>query len=104
MVELRVDEERTVGRELLAHEQRHARVPLGPVPVGPVSRDVAHGLGDVVDGGLDLLQAQDVRLLALHERGDLILARADAVDVPGGDLHRRAISPVVEAENMRMLF
>jgi hypothetical protein len=58
----------------------------------------------VIDGRLDLLQAQDVWPLSLDEGGHLILAGADAVDVPGGDLHRRAISPVVEAENMRMLF
>ena len=36
---------------------------------------------------LDLLQAQHVGLLALDELLHLRLPRADAVDVPGGDLH-----------------
>ena len=36
---------------------------------------------------LDLLQAEHVGLLALDELLHLRLPRADAVDVPGGDLH-----------------
>jgi hypothetical protein len=90
VVELGVNEERAVGRHRLPDQQRHPRVTLGSVPVRPVARDVADGLGDVVDGGLDLLKAQDIRLLALDESRDLVLPRADPVDVPGGDLHARA--------------
>ena len=44
---------------------------------------------DLVGGGLDLLQADDVRALALDPLLDLRLPRADSVDVPGGDLHGR---------------
>src|SRR5207237_1655136 len=50
-------------------------------------RELADAAGDVIARGLDLLQAEHVRLLLRQERDDLLLARADAVDVPGRDLH-----------------
>src|SRR5439155_19070556 len=46
-------------------------------------------LGNLRKLGLQLLQAHDVGLVALHPLAKLRLARADAVDVPGGDFHFR---------------
>jgi len=87
-VELGMEVEGAIGGQRLTDQQRDAGVTLGAVPVRPVSGDVAHRLGNVVDGGLDLLKTEDVRLLARHEVGDLVLSGADPVDVPGGNLHR----------------
>ena len=74
----------------LLHVQRDAGVALAAVPVAPVALEVAERRRDLVGRGLDLLQADDVRALARDPLLDLRLARADAVDVPGGDLHRRS--------------
>ena len=76
---------------LFTDVQRDARVALAAVPVTPVALDVAQPDGELVHGGLDFLQAEHVRLFALDEGLQLRLARADAVDVPGRDLHQRAI-------------
>ena len=88
-VEVRVH---VIGRSAstsLRTMQRDARIALRAVPVAPVvgQRELADGARDVVPRRLDLLQAQDVGLLARHEGGDFVLAGADAVHVPGRDLH-----------------
>src|SRR6185503_1108453 len=88
-VELGMDVNGTTRLDRLAHEQRHTRVAFGAVPVAPVvgERELADGARDVIARRLDLLQAQDVGLLARHEAGDLVLTSANAVHVPGCDLH-----------------
>ena len=52
---------------------------------------LAEGLAreEVVDD-LGFLQAEHVRLLLLEQLQDQLLAQADRVDVPGGELHRGA--------------
>ena len=57
------------------------------MPVAPVAGELAERRRDLVGRRLDLLQADDVRLLAADPLEHLRLARADAVDVPGRDLH-----------------
>jgi hypothetical protein len=58
------------------------------MPVRPVALGVGQPQRQLVDRRLDLLQAQDVGALALEKGLQLGVARADAIDVPGGDLHR----------------
>jgi hypothetical protein len=58
------------------------------VPVTPVALQLAEGLGHLVGGRFDFLKADDIRALAIDPFSDLLLARADAVDVPGGQLQR----------------
>src|SRR5687768_9616272 len=65
--------------------QRHARVRAHAMPVGVVLGQLA-GLGHLQRLGLELLQADDVRPVALEPLAQLRGARPDAVDVPGRDL------------------
>jgi hypothetical protein len=51
-------------------------------------------LGDLRGFRLEFLNAHDVRPVALHPLAQLRLARADAVDVPGGDFHRMKLSTI----------
>src|SRR2546425_900202 len=55
-----------------------------PVRVVVIELDL---LGNLRRLSLQLLQAHDVRPVALHPFAKLRLARADPVDVPGGDFH-----------------
>jgi hypothetical protein len=48
--------------------------------------------GQLLGRGLDLLQADDIRLITREPVEELLLARADAVDVPGRDLQLKAPS------------
>src|SRR5262249_43677378 len=72
--------------ERLPHVQRHAGVGAQAVPEHVVVLELAL-LGDLRGLGLELLQAHDVRPIAQQPLAYLRLARADAVDVPGRDLH-----------------
>ena len=72
--------------------QRHAGVAAGAVPERVVVGELA-ALGHLVGPRLDLLQAHDVRPVALQPVAELRLAGANAVDVPGGDLHRFSEGP-----------
>ena len=90
VVEGGMRERRALGQTACAHVQRHARVALRAVPVAPVALELAEPDRQLVGRRLDLLQADDVGLLALEPLLQLRLPRADAVDVPGGDLHRTA--------------
>jgi hypothetical protein len=67
-----------------------ARIPLAAVPVAPVPLQIAEPHGKLVERGLDLLKAQDIRLLAFDELLHVRLSRSNAVDVPRGDLHHAA--------------
>ena len=75
------------GGDRLRHEQADARVALLPVPERPVALDVPQLERELVDRGLDLLQADEVGPLARQPGEQLALAGPHAVDVPGGDLH-----------------
>src|SRR5258708_16885526 len=76
--------------QALADVKRHAGVGAKHVPVGAVVLELDL-LGNLRGFRLQLLQAHDVGTLALHPLAKLSLARADAVDVPGGDFHFRRV-------------
>ena len=79
--------ERRVGlQQILADVQRHARVRAQAVPVDVVVVEVA-ARGNLRDFGFEFLQAHDVGLVAVHPFAELGFARANAIDVPGGDFH-----------------
>ena len=88
-VERRVHELRAGRAEILAHEQGDARVPLEAVPAAPVVWQPGERLRHLRGRGLDLLQADDFRRLALDPFAHLLAAGADAVHIPGGDSHER---------------
>ena len=66
-----------------------ARIALPAVPVTPIALEIADGEGDLIGGGFDFLQADDVRALTLNPFLDLRVSRPDAVDVPGRDLQEK---------------
>src|ERR1041385_3640577 len=73
--------------------QGHAGVAAVPVPVAPVALQAADRRRDLLDLRLDLLQADHVGLRVADPLEELLVTRADAVDVPGGDFHGGALSP-----------
>src|SRR5205814_4147377 len=85
-VEVGMAELRLGAEQRLAKMERHAGVGAATVPVHIVVGETAP-CGYLSGLGLQLLQAHDVGLVALEPIAELSLARADAVDVPGGDLH-----------------
>src|SRR5260221_42778 len=89
-VELGVAERGLGVEQALADVKRHAGVGAKPVPVRVVVLELDL-LGNLRKLGLQLLQAHDVRPGALHPFAKLRLARAHAVDVPGGDFHFRCV-------------
>ena len=92
VVERGVGKRRPLGRERLADVQGDAGVALVAVPVAPVALHLAESGRHLIGCGLDLLQADDVRSLARDPLLHLRLPRADAVDVPGGDLQETSES------------
>jgi len=87
-VELGMAERGRGVERVLAHVQRHPGVRAQAVPEHVVVVELALQR-DLSELGLQLLQANDVGTLAAGEPvAELRLARPDAVDVPGGDLHR----------------
>jgi hypothetical protein len=80
----------TIGCEALADVQRDAGVALTAVPVAPVALEAEERCGNLLGCGLDLLQADDVRAVALDPFLNLRVARPDAVDVPSGENQKRA--------------
>src|SRR4051812_32027159 len=79
-------EERHLGECGFLHMQRHAGVRPQPVPVDVVVR-VRAGGGHLPRLRFQLLQAHHIGSVALQPLAELRRARADAVHVPGGDLH-----------------
>src|SRR6266542_6926635 len=88
-VELGVTPLRIGVEQVPAHMQGHAGITSAAVPVRVVVGELA-ALGTLRRLRLDLLQADDIRLVALEPVADLRLPRANAVDVPGRNLHRGA--------------
>ena len=68
-------------------EHRDAVVGLLPHRLGLVAKAVVGQRRKRRGLALDLLQQQDVRLALFQPARDVLLALADRVDVPGGDLH-----------------
>src|SRR6185295_10273202 len=66
--------------------QRNAGIPACAVPERVVVGELA-AVRHLVGPRLDLLQAHDVGSVAFQPVAELRLAGANAVDVPGGDLH-----------------
>jgi hypothetical protein len=83
-------EHRPLGRERLADVQGDARIAFAAVPVRPVAFEPEEGRWDLLDGGFDFLQADDVRTLAVDPVLDLRLPRPDAVNVPCREFQKRA--------------
>src|SRR5712692_6558453 len=86
-VELRMAERGLGVEQALPDVQGHAGVGAKAVPISVVVPELDL-LGNLRGLRLQLLQAHHVRVVALHPLAQLHLARADAVDVPGGDFHR----------------
>ena len=80
---------RLAGKHLLPEPQGHTRIALAAVPEGVIvlPLDDVRNLDQL---GLELLQADDVGALALEPFLNLRDARANTVDIPGGDLHYRS--------------
>src|SRR5207237_3315554 len=92
--------ERGLGVEqALPDVQRHAGVGAKAVPISVVVLEL-HLLGNLPSLRLQLLQAHHVRAVALHPLAQLHLARADAVDVPGGDFHFRSMPSYFTTRNL----
>jgi len=88
VIEFRVMKRGPLGMKCLAHVKPDAGVALAAVPVAPVALELAQPDWQLVNRRLDLLQAEHVRLLAFEVFLHLRLTRADAVDIPGRNLHR----------------
>ena len=85
-VEIGMAEFRLTVEQAFADVQRNARVAAKSVPVDVIVVEVA-AHRDLRGLRLQFLQAHDVRLVALHPLAELAFARANPVDVPGGDFH-----------------
>ena len=86
-VELGMRERRCRRADLGADVQRHARVGAHAMPVHVVLGQLAR-LGNLYGLCLQLLQADDIGLVARQPVAELRCARPNAVDVPGRDLHK----------------
>ncbi len=64
-----------------------ARVAFAAVPITPVALHLTQCRWHLVGISLDLLQADDIRTLALNPLLDLALTRPDPIDVPGRELN-----------------
>src|SRR6202171_3369398 len=73
--------------EIFSDVKRHSGVAAMAMPEHVVVREIAP-LGDLRGVRLQLLQAHDVGLVAFQPLAKLSFPGADAVDVPGGYLHR----------------
>src|SRR5688572_4952577 len=104
-VERGMAENRLFRKRFRIDVERDARIRLHPVPERVVTRDLAL-LRDLRGLGFQLLQAHHVRALPLEPLAELRLARANAVDIPSGDLHaskqdrrRRRQFPALDASD-----
>src|SRR4029079_17589028 len=70
-----------------AREDGHAVVGLLPEDLALIPQAGEDVEGEAVVRGLDLLETEHVRPLALRPGGDPLDAGADRIDVPGGDPH-----------------
>src|SRR5437764_10344138 len=88
------------GEQVLANQQRHARIALAAMPVRMILREPAL-LRDLRRLGLQFLQAHHVRPLAPQPLPHLGRAGPDAVDIPGRDSHPwRARRITIEAREL----
>src|SRR5439155_27345604 len=96
----RMNKLRALRRDGLADVQPDPRVALAAVPVAPVPLHLAKGGRHLVGSSFDFLQADDIRALALDPLLHLALARADAVDVPGGDFNGWRARPAARSARL----
>jgi len=86
-IERGMNEQRPLGRDFLADVKTDARVAFAAVPTAPVPLHLTQCGWHLVGLRLDLLQADDIRTLALDPLLDLALTRPDPIDVPGRELN-----------------
>jgi len=70
-----MNEQRPLGYDFLADVKTDARVAFATVPIAPVPLHLTQCRWHLVGLGLDLLQADDIRTLALDPLLDLALTR-----------------------------
>src|SRR5262245_32561145 len=88
---------RLLRETALPEVQGDAGIRRGSVPVAPVVGEIAQRFRHLLTLRLELLEADDIGTLACNEVHQLGLARPDAVDVPGDDLHGRTFTQALEA-------
>ncbi|EAU66357.1 hypothetical protein STIAU_1064 [Stigmatella aurantiaca DW4/3-1] len=84
-------------RGLCLREDGHPVVGLLPVRDGVVARLADRFRGEVRIHALQLLEAEDVRLVGLQPVQQALLPRPDRVHIPAGDFHRAPPSHVAHA-------
>jgi hypothetical protein len=89
-VECGMEEDRRVDCGGAVDVEADARVPLRAVPVRPVAFEPEERFRDLIRGGFEFLETDDVRARLRDPFLDLRVPRPDTVDVPGGDLQKRA--------------
>ena len=86
-VEVRMGEGGLLRPARASEVEGDARVAAAAVPAAPEVVERGDGRRDLSGRGLDLLQADDVGAIAFDPLEHLVLSGADAVHVPGHDLH-----------------
>ena len=85
VVEGGVNEPRLILEGFAADVQPDSGIGALAVPVAAVALELADGRRDLRLRGFNLLEADDIGLLALDPFAELRFARANAVHIPGGD-------------------
>src|SRR4029077_12398141 len=62
-----------------------AGVAFAAVPIAPVPRHVEQGAGDLIGGGFQFLEADNVGMVTIEPLLDFRKALADAIYIPGCD-------------------
>ena len=104
VVERRVREPGLIGKRVAPDVQPDARVRAVAVPVTPVALHLAERGRNLRGRGLDLLEADDVGVVAVQPLQELRLARANPIDVPGGDLERQSLRGEAGVPMSRTIF
>src|SRR5437588_1247188 len=86
-IERGMNEQRLLGRDFLADVKTDARVAFAAVPIAPVPLHLTQCRWHLVGLRLDLLQADDIRTLALDPLLALALTGPDPTDIPGRELN-----------------
>ncbi|MGA8060494.1 MAG: LLM class flavin-dependent oxidoreductase, partial [Candidatus Binataceae bacterium] len=92
VVERRMRESGLFSEAILAQMQADAGIGGRSMPVTPVAGQATERFGDLLALRFELLQAEDVGTLSLDELDQLAPTSANAVDVPGDDLHGTRLS------------
>src|SRR5206468_3685388 len=87
-VEFRVAELRLAVEQRFAKVERYARVRAAAVPIDVIVREAA-ARGNLSGLGFELLQTDNIGLIALEPVAKLRFTRANPVDVPSSDFHNK---------------